>query len=42
MLMRSDPVREFDRFAPEALGTRMRPSVVPMDAYRENDNFVVH
>jgi len=42
MLMRSDPFREFDRFAQEALGTRMQPTVMPMDAYRENDHFVVH
>ena len=41
MLMRSDPFRELDRFAQEAFGTWMRPSV-PMDAYREDDHFVVH
>ena len=42
MLMRSDPFRELDRFAQEAFGTRMRPSTMPMDAYREDDHFVVH
>jgi HSP20 family protein len=42
MLMRSDPLRELDRFAQQALGTRMRPAVMPMDAYREGDQFVVH
>ncbi|MBV8981644.1 MAG: Hsp20/alpha crystallin family protein [Acidimicrobiia bacterium] len=42
MLMRTDPFRELDRFAQQALGTRMRPAVMPMDAYRENDHFVVH
>ena len=42
MLMRTDPFRELDRFAQEALGTRLRPAVMPMDAYRENDHFVVH
>ena len=42
MLMRTDPFREFDRLAQQALGTRMRPAVMPMDAYRENDHFVVH
>ena len=42
MLMRTDPFRELDRFAQQALGTRMRPSVMPMDAYREDDRFVVH
>jgi HSP20 family protein len=41
MLMRSDPFRELDRFAQEAFGTRMHPSVMPMDAYREDDHFVV-
>jgi HSP20 family protein len=42
MLMRSDPFRELDRFAQAAFGTRMRPSMMPMDAYREDDHFVVH
>jgi HSP20 family protein len=42
MLMRSDPFREFDRFAREAFGTRLGPSAMPMDAYREDDHFVVH
>ena len=42
MLLRSDPFRELDRFAQEAFGTRLRPSVMPMDAYRKDDQFVVH
>ena len=42
MLMRTDPFRELDRFAQQALGTRMRPAVMPMDAYREDDHFLVH
>ena len=42
MLLRSDPFRELDRFAQEAFGTRLRPSGMPMDAYREDDHFVVH
>lgn len=42
MLMRYDPFREFDRLAQEAFGTRVRPAVMPMDAYREDDQFVVH
>ncbi len=42
MLMRTDPFRELDRLAQQALGTRMRPAVMPMDAYREDDHFVVH
>ena len=42
MLMRTDPFRELDRFAQQALGTRMRPAVMPMDAYREGEQFLVH
>lgn len=41
MLMRTDPFRELDRFAQQALGTRTRPAVMPMDAFREGDHFVV-
>lgn len=42
MLMRSDPFREFDRLAEQVLGTRARPAVMPLDAYRQGDRFVVH
>ena len=42
MLMRTDPFRELDRLTQQALGTRTRPAVMPMDAYREGDHFVVH
>ena len=43
MLMRSDPFREFDRLAQQVLGagTTTRPSVMPMDAWREGDTFVI-
>ncbi|PND48897.1 MULTISPECIES: Hsp20/alpha crystallin family protein [Rhodococcus] len=41
MLMRTDPFREFDRFAQQVLGTAARPAVMPMDAWREGDKFVV-
>lgn len=41
MLMRFDPFREFDRLAPQAFGT-VRAPVMPMDAYRHGDQFVVH
>jgi HSP20 family protein len=43
MLMRSDPFREFDRLAQQLLGTgtTSRPAVMPMDAWREGDTFVV-
>jgi HSP20 family protein len=42
MLMRSDPFREFDRLAEQVLGTRSRPAVMPLDAYRQGDRFLVH
>jgi len=42
MLMRTDSFRDFDRLAEAVLGTRARPAVMPMDAYREDDTFVVH
>src|ERR1700747_619346 len=41
MLMRSDPFRELDRFAQQVLGTAPRPAVMPMDAWREGEQFVV-
>jgi HSP20 family protein len=42
MLMRStDPFRELDRIAQQVLGTTSRPVVMPMDAWREGDTFVV-
>ncbi|MFD4476661.1 Hsp20/alpha crystallin family protein [Streptomyces sp. NPDC058471] len=43
MLMRTDPFRELDRMAQQLLGpgTSPRPSVMPMDAYREGDEYVV-
>ena len=41
MLMRTDPFRELDRFANQVLGTAARPAVMPMDAWREGENFVV-
>ncbi|BBA88565.1 18 kDa antigen [Mycobacterium pseudoshottsii JCM 15466] len=41
MLMRTDPFRDLDRFAQQVLGTSARPAVMPMDAWREGDKFVV-
>ena len=44
MLMRTDPFREFDRLSQQlmgSLGTAARPSVMPMDAWRAGDEFVV-
>ncbi|MGH3480114.1 MAG: Hsp20/alpha crystallin family protein [Nocardioidaceae bacterium] len=46
MLMRTDPFRDLDRWAQAMLGSTVgsaaRPAVMPMDAYRENNSFVVH
>ena len=42
MLMRFDPFRELDRLTQQALGTAAWPAVMPMDAYRHGDAFVVH
>jgi HSP20 family protein len=41
MLMRTDPFRDFDRLAQQVLGTAARPAVMPMDAWREGDQFIV-
>lgn len=42
MLMRTDPFRDFDRLTESVLGTRARPAVMPMTAYREDGHFIVH
>ncbi|WP_158019152.1 Hsp20/alpha crystallin family protein [Mycobacterium basiliense] len=41
MLMRTDPFRDLDRFAQQVLGTSARPAVMPMDAWRDGEEFVV-
>ena len=41
MLMRTDPFRELDRLAQQALGTPSRPAAMPIDAYRRSDEFIV-
>src|ERR1700742_2391821 len=41
MLMRTDPFRELDRFAHQVLGTAARPAVMPMDAWRQGEEFFV-
>lgn len=43
MLMRTDPFRDFDRLAQQLMGvgTTSRPAVMPMDAWREGDTFVL-
>jgi hypothetical protein len=47
MLMRTDPLFELDRLAGRLLGTASDgsfsdPNSMPMDAYREEDQFIVH
>ena len=42
MLMRTDAFRDFDRLTEAMLGSMHRPSVMPMDAYRDGESFVVH
>ena len=41
MLMRTDPFRELDQVAQQVFGTTARPAVMPIDAYRKGDEFVV-
>ena len=41
MLMRTDPLRELDRLTQQMLGTPARPTAMAMDAWREQDTFVV-
>ena len=42
MLLRTtDPFRDFDRLTQQLLGTTNRPVVMPMDAWREGDRFVL-
>ncbi|MFJ6794894.1 Hsp20/alpha crystallin family protein [Streptomyces sp. NPDC091268] len=44
MLMRTDPFREMDRIVQQlsgASGTWSKPAVMPMDAYREGDEYVI-
>ena len=44
MLMRTDPFRELDRLSQQLLGaygTVARPAMMPIDAYRDGEQFVV-
>jgi len=44
MLVRTDPFRQMDRLAQQMLGgagTWSKPAAIPMDAYRDGDEFVV-
>ncbi|KZM74553.1 Hsp20 family protein [Nocardia terpenica] len=40
MLMRTDPFRDLDRLTQQVFGTPARPVTMPMDAWREGDEFV--
>ena len=41
LLRNTDPFRDFDRLTQQLLGTTNRPAVMPMDAWREGDRFVI-
>lgn len=41
MLIRNDPFRDLDRFTQQVFGTAARPAVMPMDAWRDGEQFVV-
>jgi HSP20 family protein len=41
VLMRTDPFRELDRVAQQVFGTNARPAAMPIDAFRQEDEFVV-
>ena len=41
MLVRTDPFRDLNRFTEQVLGTAARPAVMPMDAWREGEEFIV-
>ncbi|MGI5220194.1 Hsp20/alpha crystallin family protein [Nocardia carnea] len=41
MLMRTDPFRDLDRLTQQVFGTPARPVTMPMDAWRDGDNFLV-
>jgi HSP20 family protein len=42
MLMRTDPFRDLDRWTQALAGSQARPAAMPMDAYRDDNSFVVH
>jgi HSP20 family protein len=41
MLIRTDPFQVFDQLSRQLIETGTRPSVMPMDAYRSGDEFLV-
>jgi HSP20 family protein len=42
VLMRTDPFRDFDRLFQQATSTATLPAAMPIDAYRQGDEFVIH
>lgn len=41
-VLRFDPFRELDRFANEVMGATRAPRLMPMDAYRHGESYVLH
>jgi HSP20 family protein len=41
LLRNTDPFRDFDRLTQQLLGTTNRPVVMPLDAWREGDRFII-
>ncbi|MGW5437083.1 Hsp20/alpha crystallin family protein [Nocardia asteroides] len=41
MLMRTDPFRDLERWTQQAFGTAAQPAAMPMDAWRDGDEFFV-
>lgn len=41
MLMRTDPFRDLDRLTEQVFGTATRPTTMPMEAWRQDGEFVV-
>ena len=41
MLLQHDPFRDLDRLTQQVFGTVARPTSMPLDAWREGDEFVV-
>jgi HSP20 family protein len=41
MLLQHDPFRDLDRLTQQVFGTMSRPTSMPLDAWREGDQFVV-
>jgi HSP20 family protein len=41
LLMRTDPFRDLDRLTQQVFGTAARPAVMPLDAWRDGEKFIV-